>query len=156
MSPSFCGLPRGRILGTQTFRAAGVFRILPTHTFQVAVAVAFYFNKLFGLPSASQLHFSYTNFSGGRGFAFYLRTHFRGDSYANLKKMIALLLKEAIRKWGIHRKHFRALRATFIIWWKMRGTIWRKMPIFKEEHWVWVGHFIWKNSALCARPFFIS
>ena len=33
----------GRILGTQTFRAAGVVRILPTHTFRVAVtdAVAF-------------------------------------------------------------------------------------------------------------------
>ena len=34
--------PPGRILGTQTFRAAGVFRILPTHTFRVAVTVAFY------------------------------------------------------------------------------------------------------------------
>ena len=30
----------GRILGTQTFRAAGVFRILPTQTFRVAVTVA--------------------------------------------------------------------------------------------------------------------
>ena len=37
----------GRILGTQTFRAAGVFRILPTHTFRVAVAVAFYLHKRF-------------------------------------------------------------------------------------------------------------
>ena len=39
--------PQGRILGTQTFRAAGVFRILPTHTFRVAVTVAFYLHKLF-------------------------------------------------------------------------------------------------------------
>ena len=39
--------PPGRILGTQTFRAAGVFRILPTHTFRVAVTVAFYLHKLF-------------------------------------------------------------------------------------------------------------
>ena len=64
----------GRILDTQTFRAAGVFRILPTHTFRVAVTVAFYLHKLFGLPSPSQLHCSYTNFSDGRGFAFYLHT----------------------------------------------------------------------------------
>ena len=48
----------GRILGTQTFRAAGVFRILPTHTFRVA----------------GVLHFTYTHFSGGRGVAFYLHT----------------------------------------------------------------------------------
>ena len=48
--------PPGRILGTQTFRAAGVFRILPTHTFRVA----------------GVLHFTYTHFSGGRGVAFYL------------------------------------------------------------------------------------
>ena len=34
--------PPGRILGTQTFRAAGVFRILPTHTFRVAVTAAFF------------------------------------------------------------------------------------------------------------------
>ncbi len=47
----------GRILGTQTFRAAWVFRILPTHTFRVAVTVAFYLHKLFGLPSASQFAF---------------------------------------------------------------------------------------------------
>ena len=38
----------GRILGTQTFRAAGVFLILPTHTFRVAVTVAFYLRKLLG------------------------------------------------------------------------------------------------------------
>ena len=57
---TFCGLfhPPGRILGTQTFRAAGVFRILPTHTFRVA----------------GVLHFTYTHFSGGRGVAFYLHT----------------------------------------------------------------------------------
>ena len=30
----------GRILGTQTFRAAGVVRILPTQTFSVSVTVA--------------------------------------------------------------------------------------------------------------------
>ena len=66
----------GRILGTQTFRAAGVF--------------AFYLHTLFGLPSPS--HFTYTKFSGDRGFAFYLHklfggrglhltyTHVRGDS----------------------------------------------------------------------------
>ena len=47
--------PPGRILGTQTFRAARVF--------------AFYLHKLFGLPSPSHLHFTYTNFSDGRGFA---------------------------------------------------------------------------------------
>ena len=33
--------PPGRILGTQTFRVPGVFRILPTHTSRVAVTVAF-------------------------------------------------------------------------------------------------------------------
>ena len=80
----------GRILGTQTFRAAGVFphftythfsgcrhrRSLATQTFRVAVAVAFYLHKLFGLPSPSHLHFSYTNVSGGRGFSFYLHTRF--------------------------------------------------------------------------------
>ena len=39
----------GRILGTQTFRAAGgFFRILPTHTFRVA----------------GVLHFTYTHFRG--------------------------------------------------------------------------------------------
>ena len=38
----------GRILGTQTFRAAWVFRILPTHTFRVA----------------GVLHFTYTHFWG--------------------------------------------------------------------------------------------
>ena len=43
---------------TPTFRAARVFRILPTHTFRVA----------------GVLHFTYTHFSGGRGFAFYLHT----------------------------------------------------------------------------------
>ena len=47
----------GRILGSQTFRAAGVFRILPTHTFRVAVTVAVYLHKLFGLPSAAQFAF---------------------------------------------------------------------------------------------------
>ena len=36
----------GRILGIQTFRAAGVFRILPTHTFRVAVTVALYLHNL--------------------------------------------------------------------------------------------------------------
>ena len=59
----------GRILGTQTFRAAGVFRILPTHTF-------------FGWPGFCILnfafhnlhHFTYTHFSGGRGVAFYVHT----------------------------------------------------------------------------------
>ena len=50
--------PPGRILGTRTFRAAGVFRILPTHTFRVA----------------GVLHFTYTHFSGGRGVAFYVHT----------------------------------------------------------------------------------
>ena len=50
--------PPGRILGTQTFRAAGVVRILPTHTFRMA----------------GVLHFTYTHFSGGRGVAFYLHT----------------------------------------------------------------------------------
>ena len=90
----FCGLLHapGRILGTstQTFRAAGVLLILPTHTFRVAVTVAFYLHKLFGLPSPSQLHFSYTNFSGGRGFAFFTCTRFRGDSYANLRNMLSI------------------------------------------------------------------
>ena len=62
----------GRILGTQTFRAAGGFsRRLPTHTF-------------FGLPSPSQ--FSYTHFFGLPSashftsfllFSFYLHTLFR-------------------------------------------------------------------------------
>ena len=48
----------GRILGTQTFRAAGVVRILSTHTIRVAEV----------------LHFPYTHFSGSRGVAFYLHT----------------------------------------------------------------------------------
>ena len=39
-----------------------------------------------GLPSPSQLHFRYTNFSCGRGFAFHLHT-LPGDSYANLRKI---------------------------------------------------------------------
>ena len=42
--------PSGRIVGTQIFRAAGVF--------------AFYLHTLFGLPSQS--HFTYTNISGCR------------------------------------------------------------------------------------------
>ena len=54
------------------------FSILPTNTFRVAVTVAFYLHKLFGSPSPSQVHFTYTNFSGGRGFAFYLHTLFGG------------------------------------------------------------------------------
>ena len=48
----------GRILGTQTFRAARVF--------------AFYLHTLFGWPVF--LHFTYTHFSGGRGVAFYVHT----------------------------------------------------------------------------------
>ncbi len=43
--------PPGRILGTQTFRAAGVVRILPTHTFRVT----------------GVLQFTYTHFSSSQG-----------------------------------------------------------------------------------------
>ena len=53
----------GRILGTQTFGAAGVVRILPTllHTlFRVAVTIAFSLHKLFGWRGV--LHFTYTHF----------------------------------------------------------------------------------------------
>ena len=49
----------GWSLGTQTFRAAGVVRIVPTHTlFRVAVTFAFYLHKFFGWPGV--LHFTYT------------------------------------------------------------------------------------------------
>ena len=66
--------PPGRILGTQTFRAAGVLRILPTQTFRVA----------------GVLHFTYTHFSGGRGVAFYLHTlsgRFLNDTEKNNLKL---------------------------------------------------------------------
>ena len=41
-------LAPGRILGTQTFRAAGVVRILPTHTFRVAGVLHFIYTKFRG------------------------------------------------------------------------------------------------------------
>ena len=66
--------PPGRILGTQTFRAARVFRILPTHFSGCRHRRSLATQTFFGLPSPSQLRFSYGNFSGGRGFAFYLHT----------------------------------------------------------------------------------
>ena len=55
--------PPGRILGTQIFRAAGgVFRILPTRTFRVAVTVAFYLHQLFGWRWFCILATEYTNY----------------------------------------------------------------------------------------------
>ena len=74
MFPSFCGLPPGPDFRHTNFSGGRDFRILLTHTFRVAVTVAFYLHPLFGLPSPSHLHFTYTNFSGGRGFAFYPHT----------------------------------------------------------------------------------
>ena len=67
-------MPAGPDFRYTNFSGGRGFRILPTHTFRVAVTVAFYLHKLFGLPSPSQVHFTYTSFSGGRGFAFYLHT----------------------------------------------------------------------------------
>ena len=80
----------GRILGTQTFRAAGVVRNLPTHTFRVAEV----------------LHFTYTHFSGGRGVAFYLHTlsgrFLSAIENTDLKfqKLRALFLKKSIGTMG--------------------------------------------------------
>ena len=60
----------GRILGTQTFRAAGGFpRLLPTHTFRVA----------------GVLQFTNTHLSGGQGVAF-LSTHTFGRFLTEIEK----------------------------------------------------------------------
>ena len=89
MFPSPCGLPpSGPDFRYTNFSSGRSFphftythfsgcrhrRSLATQTFQVAVTVAFYLHKLFGLRSPLQLHFSYTNFSGGKDFAYYLHT----------------------------------------------------------------------------------
>ena len=67
--------PPGRILGTQTFRAAGVFAFYLhseyTH-FSGGRDFVFYLHTLFGWSGFS--HFTYTHVSGGRGLAFYLHT----------------------------------------------------------------------------------
>ena len=105
--------------------------MLPTHTFRVAVAVAFYFNKLFGLPSASQLHFSYTNFSGGRGFAFY-----RG-----------------ITSWGRCRGNWQFNTFTWyhffhmvaIFWHHLLGAMSRKLAIFMRVKYVHTVQFFGKK-----------
>ena len=51
----------GRILGTQTFRAAGVVRILPTHIFRVAGVLHFTTHTFW---AAGVLHFTYTHLRG--------------------------------------------------------------------------------------------
>ena len=63
------------------------------------------------------------------------------------------LLKQSIRKMSyvlLYRKNS-ALRARpSSSDGKMRGTIWRKMPIFKKENWVWYA-ILYENFPRCAR-----
>ena len=108
MFPRFCG-PKilGRILGRQTFRAAGVIRILPTHTFSGGRDVAFYLHTF---RAAGVLHFTYT--------------HFRGDSYAKSRKITLkfkqfqrcarAILYQIQKKMGYISKKFRAACAILL------------------------------------------
>ena len=85
--------PPGLILRTQTFRAAGVFRILPTHTFRVAVTVAFY---LLSTQTFSGCRYRRSCILGTQtfrvaGVLHFTYTHVRGDSYANLRKLMSTL-----------------------------------------------------------------
>ena len=151
--------PPGRILGTQTFRAAWVFRILPTHTFLVVAGV---------------LHFTYTHFSGCRhrrslptqtfraavtvavcilatstqtfrvaGVLHFTYTHFRGDSYANLRKMMSTLEK------------FSALRAAFFLSRKESETYIEKISALRVRPSSAAIHkrrtYTLKSILLCAR-----
>ena len=66
--------PPGRILGTQTFRAAGVVRILPTHTFSVCRHRRRLATHTFS--GCRHRRSCILGTHSGRGFAFYLHTLF--------------------------------------------------------------------------------
>ena len=101
------------ILGTQTFRVAGIC-ILPTHTFRVAGVCI--------LPTQT--------FRVAGVWILYTQTFWVLEG-ADLP-----FLKQSIRKMGCIVKQFprRARGLYHLTHRKMGGTIWRKMAIFKDDN----------------------
>ena len=69
----------------------GLFRILLTHTFLVAVTVAFYLRNFVRFAVTVAVFILGTHFFRVAGVSHFTYTHLRGDSYANLRKLMSTL-----------------------------------------------------------------